>query len=407
MNNRKHVVFLMSDTGAGHRAVATAIQAAMLSQYPAAYSFEMVDIYRRYTPVPFRFMPEIYPPWINYARGTWEWGYQFVNAPRRGRLFMALLKRWWQAGIRRFVTDHPADVVVSVHALFSRPIMHAYHQVQPNRPPFVTVITDLVTTHAFWYEREVERCLVPTQAAYDRGREFGLRPDQLRITGLPIHPQFVDGLLDKTTARHKLGWHPTLPAVLLIGGGDGMGPVLPIAQTLNQRHLPIQLIVIAGRNGALQRRLEAIPWQQPTHIHAFVDNMPEFMAAADMLVTKAGPTTICEAGIAGLPIILSSYVPGQEDGNLAYVIDNGAGTYAPGPAKVADTVGAWLAEGNNALQARAQRARTLGHPAAVWQVAEEIHTQAQRAPIRTRYQDRPAAMQRGRRRPEIQRVDPR
>ncbi|MBN1565020.1 MAG: galactosyldiacylglycerol synthase, partial [Anaerolineae bacterium] len=274
----------MSDTGAGHRAVANALQAAMNICYPGAYSFEMVDIYRRYTPVPFKYMPEIYPPWIDYAKRTWEFGYKFVNTHRRGRLFMALIKRWWQAGNRRFVSEHPADVVVSVHALFSRPIMHAFHHTTPYRPPFVTVITDLVSTHAFWYERDVERCLVPTQAAYDRGREFGLNTKQLRITGLPIHPQFVDNLLDKPTARQKLGLQLDLPTVLLIGGGEGMGPVLPVAQALNARHLPIQLIVIAGRNGVLQRQLEAVAWHQPTQIHPFVTNMPEFMAAADMLV---------------------------------------------------------------------------------------------------------------------------
>jgi 1,2-diacylglycerol 3-beta-galactosyltransferase len=387
IHHRKHIVFLMSDTGAGHRAVANAIQAAIDTRYPGAYAFGMVDIYRHYTPVPFKYMPEIYPPWINYAKRTWEFGYKFVNTHRRGRLFMALLKRWWRDGMSRFVVEHPADVIVSVHALFSRPVMHAFHRALPFRPPFVTVITDLVSTHAFWYERDVERCLVPTQAAYDRGRGFGLDPAQLRITGLPIHPQFVNGLLEKCEARQKLGWHPTLPAVLLIGGGDGMGPVLPVARALNDRHLPMQLIVIAGRNGALQRRLEVIPWHQPTHIHPFVNNMPEFMAAADMLVTKAGPTTICEACIAGLPMVLSSHVPGQEDGNIDYVVNGGAGVYAPGPSKVADAITDWLSEGASALAARSRNARALGRPDAVWAVAEEIHVQAQHAPIRTRFRN--------------------
>ena len=299
---------------------------------------------------------------------------------------MGLIKRWWQAGLRRFVVDHPADVVVSVHALFSRPIMHAFHLTTPHRPPFVTVITDLVSTHAFWYEPDVERCLVPTQTAYDRGREFGLHTHQLRITGLPIHPHFVDSLLAKNEAREKLGLQLTSPVVLLVGGGEGMGPVLPVARALNDRRLPIQLIVIAGRNGALQRRLEAIQWHQPTQIHPFVDNMPEFMAAADMLVTKAGPTTICEACIAGLPMILSSYVPGQEDGNIDYVVKNGVGVYAPGSTRVANAVAAWLAEGPTALAIRAQQARALGRPEAVWDVAQEIHTQAQHAPFRTRFQ---------------------
>jgi 1,2-diacylglycerol 3-beta-galactosyltransferase len=366
LGKRKRVVFLMSDTGAGHRAAANAIQAAMEARYPDQYGFELVDVYRGYTPFPFNHMPEIYPPWVNYARRSWEFAYKFVNTHRRGRLFMAFVKRYWRDGIHQFVIDHPADVVVSV-----------------------TVITDLVTTHAFWYERDVERCLVPTQAAYDRGCAFGLRPDQLRITGLPIHPQFVDGLLPKDAARRKLGWDAVRPAVLLIGGGEGMGPVYAAAEAINRRGLDIQLIVVAGRNRALLRQLEAVRWNQSTRIYPFVSNMPELMAAADMLVTKAGPATICEACIAGLPMVLSSAVPGQEEGNIAYVVQNHAGVYAPGADRVAEAVTDWLGAGTRELACRAQWARTLARPDAVWTVADEIHAQAQKTPVRTRFRTAP------------------
>jgi 1,2-diacylglycerol 3-beta-galactosyltransferase len=385
LGKRKRVVFLMSDTGAGHRAAANAIQAAMEARYPDQYGFELVDVYRGYTPFPFNYMPEIYPPWVNYARRSWEFAYKFVNTHRRGRLFMAFVKRYWRDGIHQFVIDHPADVVVSVHALFSRPIMHAFHQNLAYRPPFVTVITDLVTTHAFWYERDVERCLVPTQAAYDRGCAFGLRPDQLRITGLPIHPRFVDGLLPKDAARRKLGWDAARPVVLLIGGGEGMGPVYAAANAINRRGLDMQLIVVAGRNQALLHQLEEVRWNQPTRIYPFVNNMPELMAAADILVTKAGPATICEACTAGLPMVLSSAVPGQEEGNIAYVVQNHAGVYAPGADRVADAVTDWLGEGARELACRAQRARALARPDAVWTVADEIHAQAQKTPVRTRF----------------------
>jgi 1,2-diacylglycerol 3-beta-galactosyltransferase len=112
--------------------------------------------------------------------------------------------------------------------------------------------------------------------------------------------------------------------------------------------------------------------------------MPELMAAADILVTKAGPATISEACIAGLPIVLSGAVPGQEDGNIPYVVDNGAGAYAPGARAVGDIVSAWLAEGPDRLARLSENALRLGFPGAVWEIAEEIHAQAQIPPIRTR-----------------------
>lgn len=380
----KRIVFLMSDTGAGHRAAADAIRAALDLRYPGQYRYALVDVFRRYTPFPFDHMPEIYPPWVRWARATWGWGYRFTNHRRRAVLTMALLYWLWRSGAYRLVTEHPADVYVSVHALFSRPIMRALQQTQLHRPRFVTVITDLVSTHAFWYEREVDRCLVPTQAAYERGLHFGLRADQLRLTGMPVHPHFLNGHLDPAAARQKLALHPTLPTVLLAGGGEGMGPVYRIARELNRRELPVQLVVIAGRNRALQQRLAAVRWRQPTLIYPFVNNMHDLLAAADMLVTKAGPTTVAEACVAGVPLVLSGAVPGQEDGNVTLVVDHGAGTYAPGAVQVADTVAAWLNEGPVGLAQRADNARRLGRPDAVWEIAEEIHQQAHQPRVRTR-----------------------
>lgn len=377
----KRVIFLMSDTGAGHRAAADAIRAAMDQRYPGQYVYTLVDVYRRYTPFPFTHLPEIYPRWVKWAGPTWGWGYRFTNHRHRGDLLMAVLHRLWRDGVRRMVREHPADVIVSVHALFSRPIMRALNQVYRTRPPFVTVVTDLISTHAFWYEPAVERCLVPTSAAYKRGLQYGLSPAQLRLTGMPVHPHFTGGLRNQGTARQCLGMHPTLPAVLLAGGGDGMGPVYAIARELNRRRLPAQLVIIAGRNRALQQQLQAVHWNQPTLIYPFVNNMPDLMAAADMIVTKAGPTTVSEACIAGLPVVLSGAVPGQEDGTADYIVAHHAGAYAPGPQRVAETVAAWLSEGPDGLARRAAHARNLGRPDAIWAIADEIHQQAQRGPV--------------------------
>ncbi len=378
---RKRVLFLMSDTGAGHRAAADAIRAALEQRYPGQYTYALVDVYRRYTPFPFNYLPEIYPPWVKWAGPTWGFGYRFTNHRWRGNLLMALFNRLWHDGMRRLVQEFPADVVVPVHAVFSRPVMRGFQRYSRRRPPFVTVVTDLVTTHGFWYERAVERCLVPTQRAYERGLEFGLSPDQLRLTGMPVHPHFADHLPGKAVARRALALHPALPAVLVTGGGDGMGPVYRIAREINRRKLSLQLVVVAGRNRALREQLETVRWNQPTLIYPFVNNMPELMAAADILVTKAGPTTISEACIAGLPIVLSGAVPGQEDGNVTHVVDNRAGAYAPGARRVADMVTAWLAEGPAKLAQRASNARRLARPDAVWLIADEIHQQAQRPPV--------------------------
>jgi 1,2-diacylglycerol 3-beta-galactosyltransferase len=109
--------------------------------------------------------------------------------------------------------------------------------------------------------------------------------------------------------------------------------------------------------------------------------MPILMAAADFLVTKAGPATITEACIAGLPIILCGAVPGQEAGNIDLVVENDAGVYAPQPEQVAECVADWLSQNRDELRRRGERAKTLARPQAVWDIVEEVHDMAQRPPI--------------------------
>jgi 1,2-diacylglycerol 3-beta-galactosyltransferase len=287
-----------------------------------------------------------------------------------------------ERGLRRMVEDHPADVVVCVHSVLTRPSMQAMNRGE-TRPPFVVVVTDLVSTHMFWYDRHAERTLVPTQPAYQRGLKAGLSPEQMRVTGLPVHPRFAEKLMDKGAARAELGWDARKPTVLVVGGGDGMGPFYKTAQAINNRRLNCQLVLIAGRNKTLKAKLEATTWNQPTHIYGFVTDMPRLMAASDVLVTKAGPATISEACIAGLPMILYDAIPGQETGNVEFVIEHNAGVFTPTPRGVADALAGWLAEGASGIARRSENARRLGRPNAVWEIAEEIWEYAQHPPVPT------------------------
>jgi 1,2-diacylglycerol 3-beta-galactosyltransferase len=167
-----------------------------------------------------------------------------------------------------------------------------------------------------------------------------------------------------------------LPAALLIGGGEGVGPVEQIANELGQSLAGDrprgQLVIICGRNRELEERLKAQPWRIPVVVKGFVDNMPDWMAACDCVVTKAGPGTIAEALISGLPILLSGYIPGQEEGNIPYVVDNGVGEYNTQPPAIAATVARWFGPERDNLAAMSARAKAMGHPQATFDIVRSI-----------------------------------
>ncbi len=170
---------------------------------------------------------------------------------------------------------------------------------------------------------------------------------------------------------------PDLPAVLLVGGGDGIGKVAMIARTLGRTLAasgkPIgQMVVICGRNRRLQRKLEAEEWRVPVKVQGFVTNMSDWMGASDCIVTKAGPGTIAEALIRGLPILLSGYIPGQEQGNVPFVVDNAVGVYAKHPTEIAGHVARWFGPDRADLQTMANNAHALANPQSTYKIVADL-----------------------------------
>ncbi|MGQ0600991.1 MAG: MGDG synthase family glycosyltransferase [Anaerolineales bacterium] len=368
MTTPKRIVFWFSDTGGGHRSAAEAIIEALKAKYADQVEPVMVDAIKQYAPPPFNRSAEWYAKVSN--RRQWQWGlsYYLSNGPRRFQLARAVLWPYIQNGMRRAVRENPADLYVSVHPILSRLTM-----VYPRtRPPFVTVVTDAVTAHIAWFAPEVDACVVPTELARQQSLRYGMPANKLRVIGMPVSARFSQPTGDRLALKAKLGWGAAQakPVVLIVGGGEGVGPLYEVTQAISRARLDCEVAVVCGRNQKLLSRLQASQWNLPVHAYGFVREMPDFMRAAEVLVTKAGPGTISEACIAGLPMILYSRLPGQEEGNVSYVVDEGAGVWAPKPGLVVNALRHWLGSDSRELRRAAVNARRLARPNAAQDIAD-------------------------------------
>ncbi len=295
---------------------------------------------------------------------------------------------------------HPADVVVSFHPIPNYSVSLGLAQLH-EPTPLAVVVVDLVTTHASWFTPGPDMYLVPTAAARQRALRCGILPSRVHIRGMPTRRSFVTAIdISKQEARLRLGLTPDRDIVLVMGGGDGMGPleqvVHALAHTLADR---ADIVVITGKNRALQASLggkgneaafddparkkrtsparhtrlagKSGPLPPTVHIEGFVDNVEIWMRAADILVTKAGPNTVAEAFIAGLPIVLYTALPGQEEGNVTYVVENGAGIWAPTPRQVSKAVAHLLTDVEERRTMTA-RARAIATPHATEHIARDL-----------------------------------
>jgi 1,2-diacylglycerol 3-beta-galactosyltransferase len=373
--DRPRILLLFSDTGGGHRSATEAIVEALDQDYPGRFDVRMVDVLRRYAPLPFNRLPEVYPRIVRAPR-AWGLGFHALDGHRRARAITAVAWPYVRTAARRLVQEQQADLVACTHPLLSAPILKA---LGPRRPPFVTIVTDLVTTHALWYHHQADLCLVPTEAACERALAFGMLPQQMRVVGLPVSRKFRQPESDRRRLRAELGWPDDLPMVLLVGGGEGMGPLLETALAVAACGRRFGLAIVTGRNSRLRRHLEAQPWRAPAFIYGFERRMPQLMQAADLLVTKAGPSTIAEAINSSLPMILYGRLPGQEDGNVSFVVEHGLGVWAPGPSRAAEAAARWLDEPEKRNEAAAA-CRRIARPDAAGSVASILATFLSRLP---------------------------
>lgn len=366
-DKKPHVVFLFSDTGGGHRSAAQSIIEALEVYYPNAVTTEMVDFFIEYAPPPFDLAVTGYAP-MAQVPDVWELGYKLSNGKWRSKLVQEVLWPYIRKAAEQLVQDHPCDLFLSVHPIINTPILRT---LGPDHKPYLVVITDMVSTHALWYNQSSTLTLSPTEEARNRGIDIGLDPEKIEVVGQPIADMFRRSTASKADLREQLGWRKDLPVVLMVGGGEGMGPIEETIRAVDAANLDLAMAVIAGHNKTLRQRLESAGLQTPTTVYGFVNNMPALMNAADIILTKAGPGTISEAFIAGLPIILYSHMPGQEDGNVDFVVNRGAGVWAPDPTEVVTTLRYWL---NNpeVLMNVARTSKSLARPDASRDIAARI-----------------------------------
>ena len=367
---KKRILFLFSDTGGGHRSATEAMIEALELEFPGRFEPRMVDFFREYYPSPLRFAPEIYPP-ISRVPQAWRFTFRAFDSKGRARAVTQISYPYVRRGAKRLVRENPADLIVSVHPLVNA---HLVRAMRHSPIPYLTVVTDLVSTHALWYDRRADLVVVPTEEARDKAVEYGIAEGNLRVIGLPVAERFSKPLDDRKAWRERMGWRVDLPVILLVGGGDGMGPLKRVAKAINDARLKATLVVICGRNAELKADLEKVDWKLPVHLYGFTTEMPQFMAASDMLVTKAGPGTISEAFISGLPLVLYARLPGQEDGNVRYVAKLRAGVWAPRPREVVDALRGWV-DDPAARQRAAEASWRAAKPEAARRIARLIADQ--------------------------------
>lgn len=376
MSKTKRFLILTADAGFGHRSAAIAVESALKHRYADQAFIDIVNpLDDRRAPFLLRESQSDYDKIVRNAPELYKIGYDVSDASVASSLMESVLTIMFWEVMRDLLREYRPDAILSTYPMYQAPLT-ALFSVFRTFVPLLAVVTDLATVHRLWFNAQVDQLLVPNELVRDLGVGYGVPQEKIQITGIPVHPAISLETRGKNEVRAALGWERGLTTVLAVGSRR-VESLMEILNVVNHFGAPLQLAVVTGKDPVTYAELQTVEWHLPVHLYEYVDNMPELMRAADLIICKAGGLIVTEALASGLPLMLIDVIPGQEEGNKDFVVSQRAGIFARSPMDALAGLAHLLAGDGALLNEFSQNARRLGRPQAAFAAADLLWTAAQ------------------------------
>ncbi len=315
---------------------------------------------------------QIYLELVERAPEVLGWLYEHTDRPWRNTRRRLALDRLNTTGFVRLLEKFQPDACVSTHFLPAEIVSWLIAK-KRLRTRHSVVVTD-IDVHAMWLCRNFDFYFVAREETRQHLLALGFAPEKVVVSGIPIDPLFAQPK-DRGEMRRKHGLSAEGPVLLVSAGGFGMGSAERIVDRLLALPCPAQVVAIAGRNEKLQRSLSALGARSASPVRltvtGYTTEMDEWMAAADLLIGKAGGLTTSEALARALPMVIINPIPGQEQRNSDYLLENGAAVKCNNlpalPFKIAS-----LLESPARLERMRAATRSLAHPRAARDIMARV-----------------------------------
>lgn len=371
-NEPKRVLLVSVSAGNGHVRAAQALVAHAWTDFPQLrlHHIDMMQI------VPTMFRKLYSDLYLKIASGmpeVWGWLYRKTDCEPNGSL-SGRLRRVIQRLCSRRLFDEihrfQPDVVVCTHFLPAEVLATAVRAHRLHCQIWVQV-TDF-DLHQMWLHPGVSGYFVANEELAFRLESQGVARDAIVVTGIPVMPGFTTRPT-RPVAAARLQLNPTQFTVLLMGGGAGMGMDPAWIEGLLKGHPTLQIVVMTGRNGVLREALSRLQRDYPERLRpvGFTDDVAGLMMAADLAITKPGGLSTSECLVCGLPMLLVNPIPGQEERNAAFLLQEGVAVRADDPLTLQFRLQKLIADPDRLTSMR-QRALALGKPGAAHEVLERF-----------------------------------
>lgn len=230
------------------------------------------------------------------------------------------LSKAFRKKLYAYITSYRPDVIVSTH-LFATITLNRIAKHHPISAWLISIVTDY-TIHPMWEQARSDYFITASELlSYQALKKWGT-VEHIMPLGIPIHPKFAEKI-PQSTARERLGVADKY-TVLVMMGSMGYGTrMVDMLKGLDSLDEDFQVLVICGNNHKLKSRINKRKWKKQVHAYGFVENVEVFMDACDCIITKPGGLSTSEALAKHLPILMLDPIPGQEDRNKEFMLNNG------------------------------------------------------------------------------------
>jgi hypothetical protein len=343
------IVLVYFDAGGGHRNAALSLEAA-IQQSTLSWEVQLVNLQELLDPIDFvrRITGlRIQDVYNRMLQNGWTLG-----SPQLMRVLQLVIRINHRKTVRlleSYWNDTQPDLVVSLVPHFNRALCESLRRARP-QAPFLTILTDIADYPPhFWIEKQEQFLICGSERALEQARHLGHPEDRVfKTSGMILNSKFYGyTVIDQAAEMAKLGLDPSWKTALVLFGGQGArGQMLKIDRLLSESGLPIQLILICGKNEKLLGELRGHTRPVPRLIEGFTTNMPYYMQLADFFIGKPGPGSIAEALAMSLPVIVerNAWTLPQERYNAIWIQEKQVGFVVSNFDSVAEAVARLLDE---------------------------------------------------------------
>ena len=371
MSNKK-ILLLSVSAGAGHMRAAEALR-SFAASHDTPIAATHLDV-MNFVPAGFRKLyTDFYIDLVNKHPTAWGYLYHATNEAEPDSFMQRLRQKVERLNTRALLREIDAikpDAIICTHFLPAEILANTIRKNCLDCPVWVQV-TDF-DLHRMWVQEHMAGYFAASEEVAYRMRAMGIAADHVHVTGIPIMPAFGK-VLDRKVCAQEFGIDAARTTIMLMGGGAGLGSLDDVAERLLALNGDFQLIVLAGKNAAALNALQAIAKRYPGRLlpQGFTDKVERLMACADLVITKPGGLTSSECLAMGLPMIVNSPIPGQEERNADYLLEQGVALKAFDPVTLEYRVGLLIGRPDKLADMHA-KARALGRPDAAKRVIETV-----------------------------------